>query len=484
MKRANRLLACFALALLCVGTARAQNPQVTFQFDASTLVNACQFGPNSHNPNSFVSLRGSFNGYAERTHELTDADGDGIYTVTLAVAPGEHNYKFYHSVLGWEDGIAGSTHPDGNRQITVTAGADVTVPAVTFNKTFDDLCGQTPTSVTFQLDAADLVAKCQLGPNSTDPDAFVSARGNFNSYNERDLVFADADGDGLYTATVELLPGDYDFKLYHSDLSWENGVQGSTHPDGNRQFSVTGGETLVLPVMTFNKDSIPNVCGATSQCVDVFFRVNMGAQIASGSFDPAVNLVTVAGPHVGWSTTADTLEAELRDPNIYSTLVTIENQLVPGEVEYKFVSGTRGESPGGWESFNGNRFLAVSGDEEDFDGGTESGEYELEELIESSMTLDCWLEESGEAVPTLLRVSDKEVCATTPTGDLSPHSSSHEGYMGNYGNGNGGGDFTTWVQGNNETTFVAFPYAPRGAVLDTWLGRVPLRLLSANAASR
>ncbi|GAA2603324.1 2OG-Fe(II) oxygenase [Paractinoplanes durhamensis] len=83
----------------------------------------------------------------------------------------------------------------------------------------------------------------------------------------------------------------------------------------------------------------------------------------------------------------------------------------------------------------GGRYWADEDEEEDdFDGGTESGEYELEELIESSMTLDCWLEESGEAVPTSLRVSDKEVCATTPTGDLSPHSSSHEGYMGNYGN--------------------------------------------------
>jgi len=29
----------------------------------------------------------------------------------------------------------------------------------------------------------------------------------------------------------------------------------------------------------------------------------------------------------------------------------------------------------------------------------------------------------------------------------------------------------------NETAFVAFPFAPRGEVLDTYLARVPLRLL-------
>jgi len=50
-------------------------------------------------------------------------------------------------------------------------------------------------------------------------------------------------------------------------------------------------------------------------------------------------------------------------------------------------------------------------------------------------------------------------------------------YAGNYGNGNGGGDFTTWVQGNTNAAFVAFPYAPRGEVLDTYLAKVPLSIL-------
>ncbi len=50
-------------------------------------------------------------------------------------------------------------------------------------------------------------------------------------------------------------------------------------------------------------------------------------------------------------------------------------------------------------------------------------------------------------------------------------------YDGNYGNGNGGGDFTTWIQGNDRDAFVAFPYSPRGEILDTWLARIPLTLL-------
>ena len=43
--------------------------------------------------------------------------------------------------------------------------------------------------------------------------------------------------------------------------------------------------------------------------------------------------------------------------------------------------------------------------------------------------------------------------------------------------GNYLGDFSTWVQGNDSAAFVAFPYAPGGAVLDAYLAKVPLSLL-------
>ena len=43
----------------------------------------------------------------------------------------------------------------------------------------------------------------------------------------------------------------------------------------------------------------------------------------------------------------------------------------------------------------------------------------------------------------------------------------------------GGGDFTTWITGNREFAFVAFPYAPKGLVEDTYLARVPLAMMAA-----
>jgi hypothetical protein len=85
-----------------------------------------------------------------------------------------------------------------------------------------------------------------------------------------------------------------------------------------------------------------------------------------------------------------------------------------------------------WHRGRRGRYWAE--DDEDEDGDNSPDDYELQELIESTTSLDCWLDESDEAAPTSLTVSDDEVCATTPTADLSPHESSYEGYMGNYGN--------------------------------------------------
>lgn len=66
---------------------------------------------------------------------------------------------------------------------------------------------------------------------------------------------------------------------------------------------------------------------------------------------------------------------------------------------------------------------------------SEFDEYELEELVDWGISLDCWLDPSGaQAEPVATSVGDHEVCAATPTVNLRPYASEYEGYMGNYGN--------------------------------------------------
>ena len=75
-------------------------------------------------------------------------------------------------------------------------------------------------------------------------------------------------------------------------------------------------------------------------------------------------------------------------------------------------------------------------DDEDSDGaGDSEREYDVQELIDSEVTLTHWTGPDGTRLEeTSLSVDGDEVCASTPTGDLAAYSSEYEGYMGNWGN--------------------------------------------------
>ena len=76
-------------------------------------------------------------------------------------------------------------------------------------------------------------------------------------------------------------------------------------------------------------------------------------------------------------------------------------------------------------------------DEDEYSGGANGSdrEYDIQELIDSEVSLTHWTGPDGTRLEqTSLSVDCVEVCASTPTGDLEPYSSEYEGYMGNWGN--------------------------------------------------
>ena len=74
-------------------------------------------------------------------------------------------------------------------------------------------------------------------------------------------------------------------------------------------------------------------------------------------------------------------------------------------------------------------------DDEYSDGASDSGEYDIQELVDSEVTLTHWTGPDGTRLEEIsLYVDGDEVCASTQTGDLTPYSSEYEGYMGNWGN--------------------------------------------------
>ncbi len=76
-------------------------------------------------------------------------------------------------------------------------------------------------------------------------------------------------------------------------------------------------------------------------------------------------------------------------------------------------------------------------DEDEYSGYASDSEpeYEIQDLIDSDVTLTHWTGPDGTRLEeTSLYVHGYEVCASTSTGDLTPYSSEYEGYMGNWGN--------------------------------------------------
>ncbi|HEY5853507.1 MAG TPA: 2OG-Fe(II) oxygenase, partial [Aldersonia sp.] len=91
-------------------------------------------------------------------------------------------------------------------------------------------------------------------------------------------------------------------------------------------------------------------------------------------------------------------------------------------------SGTAGANRPRWNDYDDPDIMLD-------DGPADPSAYELEELLDSGITLGSCTDPSGAAAePLVARVDDTEVCATTPSVLLEPYESEYEGYMGNYGN--------------------------------------------------
>ncbi len=76
-------------------------------------------------------------------------------------------------------------------------------------------------------------------------------------------------------------------------------------------------------------------------------------------------------------------------------------------------------------------------DDDEYSGGSSGSEreYDIQELIDSDITLTHWTGPEGTRLEEIsLSVDGDEACAPTETGDLKPYSSEYEGYMGNWGN--------------------------------------------------
>jgi hypothetical protein len=113
--------------------------------------------------------------------------------------------------------------------------------------------------------------------------------------------------------------------------------------------------------------------------------------------------------------------AEQCDCEVMLALADVHETWSAFEPEYRW----------GWRSRH-STWADYEDDDERDDFGLD--DYELDALIESQVELVRWAGQgtSGEAIST--SVGDEEVCASTPSVQLTPYESTYEPYMGNYGN--------------------------------------------------
>jgi hypothetical protein len=189
---------------------------------------------------------------------LQDWNGDKIWETVIALNSADPIQYKYINGPGWEfpnESISGACGDiGGNRQLTVT-DANTVLPAYCWSSC--DACVQ-PVAVTFQVN---------MNASCADTSPGVNLMGTVADWGTG-VPMSDPDGDGIWTITLNLSPGNYEYKFRIGTGGWE-GI-------GNRQLTVTADGAIELPAVCFNS---ANPCGSVVPPSDITFEIRPGANV-------------------------------------------------------------------------------------------------------------------------------------------------------------------------------------------------------------
>lgn len=168
--------------------------------------------------------------------------------------------------------------------------------------------------VTFQVDMSVRAAEGAFDPASDS----VEAHGSFDAWGAG-FQLEDPDGDQRYQGTIDLPPGDIQYKFV-----FVKGVVEFWETRDNRAATLPGGATT-LPMVFFDDDTL------VSLPAPVTFKVNMSVRAAEGLFDPAADTVEARGSFNGWGGGFELSDAD--GDKIYEGTTDV----APGNIQYKFV---------------------------------------------------------------------------------------------------------------------------------------------------
>ena len=323
-------LACCVALLAAVPAAaleQRESVQVTFTFKPSG------------SPGS-VYLAGTFNDWNASATAMADADGDGVYEVTIPLRPNRYQYKFVADGQWIADPAAAETADDGyggkNAVVVIPGDVDAFVVGT-------KAAGAKPAAA---APAPGQAKPAEKGPAGTVPVTFlfdagkgsaatIYLAGTFNGWDAAKDRMTDADGDGIYEITMHLAPESYQYKFV-KDGSWITDTNAKEFADDGY-----GGKNSVLavPAAAAEKGLVAGMY--TTLPVKYGGAVGTAAPAARGPkevtfrFKPdrAVTNLFLAGTFNDWNAEKTRMTDADGDGTFEVTLL-----LAPNKYQYKFVA--------------------------------------------------------------------------------------------------------------------------------------------------
>jgi hypothetical protein len=250
------------LLLHCFGVCGTDGTCTSTTYDVTFSVNTANIVGGVGENGMFVGggVLGGANAYA-----MSDDDGDGTWTVTVALLEGlTGNYTFVNSTSNYDgkENIAGQECADGiyDDRLLAPVTEDTILLHCYGTCDTDGTCSNDTTAVTFNVD----MSQYDLAEGDT-----VHVNGEFTGWcgscgNE----MSDDDGDGIYTITFDLEQGSYFWKYtvnaWDAQEGFNEAIEGCTAQNGNnfdRQV-VVGAEAMELSYCW-------NSCEAAGSCTPV-----------------------------------------------------------------------------------------------------------------------------------------------------------------------------------------------------------------------
>ena len=263
-------------------------------------------------------VNGTFNSWCGGCAPMSDGDGDGIWEITIPLAPGTYEYKFaYDSWAGQENLTEGSSCTVTNNGFTnraLTVSADATLGAVCWESC--EACGTVAIShdVTFSVDMNGVTG-------FTTPEV----NGTFNNWCGNCAPMTDDNTDGIWEVTISVPEGNHEYKFTYDGFAGQEEFT----PGGSCTVTNNGFTNRALTVTAAT--TLPTVCWAScSACASggnaiVLFRVDMN-NVTDAYTTPEVN-----GTFNNWCGGCAPMSDDNSD-GVWELAI----ELAPGSYEYKF----------------------------------------------------------------------------------------------------------------------------------------------------